>query len=278
MSAIPRGKVIPLSVGRRLVVEFLHHAKKVPSLPLSRECRIPDLIDARVQRSRPFSWLAIFMKAYGLAAQKHPELRRAFLPYPYPRLYEHPHSVASILIEREWQGEQVVIPAKIRAPETTSLEAIDGHLTNYRNQEVWSVPSFRQILRLGRMPKLLRRFAFWSSLNFSGGKRAKRMGTFHLSSLGNYGVEQHHPLTPLTTYFTFGPIQPDGRVNIKIVYDHRVMDGRCVARILVDLEKILNTTVLNELLAAAKFRDTIAHFKDEWHADSDATAGQLLAR
>ena len=29
-----KGKLIPISVGRRLVAEILHHAKKVPSLPL----------------------------------------------------------------------------------------------------------------------------------------------------------------------------------------------------------------------------------------------------
>ena len=68
-----------------------------------------------------------------------------------------------------------------------------------------------------------------TTLNLSGFKRAKRLGTFTISSLGNLGVEQHHPISPLTTYLTFGPISASGEVNVKIIYDHRVMDGRTVA-------------------------------------------------
>lgn len=72
-----------------------------------------------------------------------------------------------------------------------------------------------------------------------------------ISSLGNFGVEQIHPQSPLTTYFTFGPIQPDGRVTLKIIYDHRVMDGRCVCAALVALERKLNTAILDELLSSS---------------------------
>jgi pyruvate/2-oxoglutarate dehydrogenase complex dihydrolipoamide acyltransferase (E2) component len=77
------------------------------------------------------------------------------------------------------------------------------------------------------------------------------MGTFVISSLGNYGVEQMHPLTALTTYFTFGPISPAGEVTLKVIYDHRVMDGRAVARVLVRLEEVLNGAVLDELRGLA---------------------------
>ena len=51
-----------------------------------------------------------------------------------------------------------------------------------------------------------------------------------------------------TNYLTFGPISTAGRVDIKVIYDHRVMDGRTVARVLNDIEETLNTQVLEELL------------------------------
>ncbi len=199
------------------------------------------------------SWTGLFMKAYGLAARRHPVLRRAYIPYPYARLYEHPRSDCTVLIEREWEGEPIVLGAKVISPETTSLTQIDEHLRRFREDNVLSISPFRQVLRLGRQPWPLRRFAFWSSLYLSGYKRAKRFGTFMMSSLGAHGVEQMHPLTPLTTYLTFGPIQPDGRVTIKVIYDHRVMDGRHVARVLVDLEQLLNTTLADEV------REPVAH-------------------
>jgi len=248
MSSHVKGKVIPLSPARRLVHELMHHAKKVPSLPLSRTFLIPDLVDLRTSISNPPSWFAVFMKAYGIVAQQIPELRHAFLPYPYARLYEHPTTTCTVLVEREFQGEPIVLAAKIRAPENSSLLAIDQHLRSFREKPLAEISEFRQLLRLGRVPGFCRRFVFWSSLYWSGAKRAKRLGTCMMSSLGALGVEQEHPLTPLSTYFTFGPVRTDGEVTAKIIYDHRVMDGRTIARALVALEEVLKTAVYRELM------------------------------
>lgn len=246
MSQPRKGIRVPISPARAMVGELLHHAVQVPSLPLSREAKIADLVAERNRASDSPSWIAVFMRAYGLVSRRHPELRRALIRWPWPHFYEHPESECAILIEREWRGEAVVLGAKIRSPENMSIAEIDKNLRRFRHAPVESIGYFRQILRLGRLPWPLRRFTFWQSLHLSGFKRAKRFGTFMISSLGNFGVEQHHPLTPLTTYFTFGPIR-DGRVNLKIIYDHRVLDGRSVARALADLESILNEDLLVEL-------------------------------
>jgi hypothetical protein len=55
-------------------------------------------------------------------------------------------------------------------------------------------------------------------------------------------------MSPLTTTVTFGPIDAFGAVTVKIIYDHRVLDGAYVARRLLDLEAALHGPVLNELL------------------------------
>jgi hypothetical protein len=248
----PRGKVIPMHVGRRLVAELMHHARKVPSLPLAKTCRLEAVVAARAQASPSPSWTAIFMKAYGLVSQEIPELRRAWIPFPFPRIYEHPISECGVLMEREVQGEPVVLGVKIRGPETRALAEIDEHLRTFREAPVEKVSAFRQLLRLARLPWPLRRWFLWRVLSLSGYRRARRMGTFIISSLGNYGVEQMHPLTALTTYFTFGPISPAGEVTLKVIYDHRVMDGRAVARVLVRLEEVLNGAVLDELRGLAR--------------------------
>jgi hypothetical protein len=230
-----------------MVLEWMHHARRVPSLPLARELDLGGLPDARRQTPTPLSWVTLFAKAYALVARNHPGLRRALIPWPRPHLYEHPISEAAFLVERHWQGEHVVLGAKVRGPEHLPLSDLDARLRRFRDAAVLEVSAFRQVLRLGRLPGLLRRFILWQSLYLSGYKRAKRLGTFMISSLGNLGVEQYHPLSPLTTYLTFGPIGPNGRVVAKIVYDHRVLDGREVARCLVDLEQVLRTDIVAEL-------------------------------
>ena len=56
-----------------------------------------------------------------------------------------------------------------------------------------------------------------------------------------------HPLSPLTTLLNYGVIDGDGRLAVRIMYDHRVMDGATVARALGRLEEILNSVILEEM-------------------------------
>jgi hypothetical protein len=207
------------------------------------------IVAARRSLAEPPSWVALFTRAYGLTAQRHAELRRAFIRWPWPHLYEHPCSECAVLVERAYEGETIVLGAKIRAPENQTLAGIDAHLRRFKEAPLEEVSPFRQLLRFARLPTLLRRFVFWHALHWSGFKRARHFGTCMVSSLGNLGVEQCHPLTPLTTYLTFGPVSATGAVTVKIIYDHRVMDGRSVARCLNDLEQVMQSQLLRELRA-----------------------------
>ncbi len=57
-----------------------------------------------------------------------------------------------------------------------------------------------------------------------------------------------HPISPLTTTLTYGPIDPATRqVVVKLIYDHRVLDGAYIARRLRDIEETLNGPILDEL-------------------------------
>ena len=103
-------------------------------------------------------------------------------------------------------------------------------------------------LRFSQAPTPIRRLLWWGTLNISGYKRSKRFGTFGLSSYGALGAEQMHPISPLTTTLTYGPIDPaTRRVVVKLIYDHRVLDGAYVARRLRDIEEMLNGPILDEL-------------------------------
>ena len=100
------------------------------------------------------------------------------------------------------------------------------------------------------MPRPIRRFLWWSTLAVSGGKRAKRFGTFGLSSYGSLGAESLHPMSPLTTTLTYGPIDPSGKVCVKLIYDHRVLDGAYVARRLGEIEDALRGEILASCVAS----------------------------
>ena len=93
----------------------------------------------------------------------------------------------------------------------------------------------------------MRRLAWWVGLNVSGRKRAHYFGTFGVSVYAGLGAASLHPLSPLTTTLNYGVIAADGTVDVRLIYDHRVLDGATVARALQDLERALTGEVLTEL-------------------------------
>ena len=118
----------------------------------------------------------------------------------------------------------------------------------YKNETLEKVGFYRMALRFSQAPTPIRRLLWWSTLNISGYKRCKRFGTFGLSSYGALGAEQIHPISPLSTTLTYGPIErATGRVVVKLIYDHRVLDGAYIARRLRDIEETMNGPILAEL-------------------------------
>jgi hypothetical protein len=236
----PFGRSLSLSRPRRIIGDLLHFAQKVPTVPVQRRMNLTPLIAAREMASPRPSWCSIFTKAYAIVAASRPELRRAYLAFPWPHLYEHPVSIASIALERRWREEDAVFFVQVRGAEDHSPEQLDRYLTECKELPVECVPTFRRALRVGLLPQPLRRLVWWIGLNYSGYKRARNLGTFGITVYSGLGAEALHPLSPLTTTLNYGVIAEDGTVDVRIVYDHRVLDGSTVARALGDLEQVLN--------------------------------------
>lgn len=243
----PKGRSIPISGPRRFINDLVYFARRVPSVPVSRTIDVgPLIVPRRAHPAKP-SWATLFMKAYALVCIENPPLRRAMLTWPTNRIYEHPQTNCSLAVERLLEGEEGVFVGLFRAPEAQSLGQIQGSVNQYKDDPLDSIGYFRQALRISRLPRILRRVLWSITLNVSGAKRSKRFGTFGLTTYGSLGAESLHPISPLTTTLTFGPIDTLGVVCVKIIYDHRVLDGAYVARRLLDLETALLGPVLDEL-------------------------------
>jgi hypothetical protein len=246
-SPMYREGAIPLSLPRKWVGDLLHFARKVPSIPVQYAVDLAPLVAARRMPGCGVSWPAIFLKAYGLVCRETPELRRSFLSRPFPRLWQHGESTASVAVSRPFGGEPAVFFVKIREPESRSLQELDEILQHHREAPWDSVGSFRRAVRVSRYPLPIRR-AVWSlGLNWSGRWRAKFFGTFGLSVYSSTGADSPHPISPLTTLLNYGPISPAGSTMVRVVYDHRVMDGLTIANALRRLDEHLHTTVMDEL-------------------------------
>jgi len=243
----PSGRNISLSLPRRFICDLVHFARRVPSVPVERHMDLGAVLAARQTAQPRPSWIVIFAKAYAMVASARPDLRRAYLSFPRPHLYEHPVNVASIAVERRLGDEDAVFFAHLARPEEHSLADLDAQLRRYKEQPIETFGSFRRILLISRLPRLVRRLAWWIALNVWGRKRAHFMGTFGLSAYSSLGAASLHPLSPLTSSLNYGVIDSNGMVDVRIIYDHRVLDGAQVARALHDLERVLNCEILSEL-------------------------------
>ena len=65
-----RGKFIPLSLPRRTVIDLLHFASAIPTVPVQRLMSLQSVVSARAACSDRPRWTAIFVKAYALAARE----------------------------------------------------------------------------------------------------------------------------------------------------------------------------------------------------------------
>lgn len=245
-----RGLVVPLSRPRRLICDLLHFASGVPTVPVQRRMNLAPVIAARGLLVERPPWTAIFAKALALVAAEMPELRRAYCKFPRPHLYEYPTSVSAITLERDYCGEKAVFTVRIKDPARKSLSELATIIRERSTAPVEDVKDFRRSLAVSALPRPLRRLIWWVGLNV-GRQRANYFGTFGISVYSALGAESLHPLTPLTTTLNYGVFASDGGLDVRLIYDHRVTDGATIARALARLERVLNTSVRDELTATS---------------------------
>jgi hypothetical protein len=225
----------------------MHFALKVPTVPVQRRMRLGEVVAARARivGRRP-GWPAIFIKAYSLVSAEMPALRRAYVALPWPHLCESPTGLVSVAFEREYRGEPGVFFGRIRNADEKSLAEVHNRIRGYTERPLDKIGGFKKIIRFTRLPRPFRRLAIWVGLN-TARFRFKTFGTFGLSVYSALGAESLHPLAPVTTTLNYGVIGRSGRVDVRIIYDHRVLDGATVARALARLEEVLHGPILDEL-------------------------------
>lgn len=241
-----RGKPLRLSRPRRLIADLMHFAAGVPTVPVQRRMNLAAVAAARDGNPDRPPWAAVFVKGFALVAAEFPEFRRAYCKFPRPHLYEYPASVASVAVERDYRGERAVLFLPVKDPAGRPLAEIGKAIRTAATVPVKEVKPFRRALRVAGLPRFLRRLVWWLGLNL-GRQRANYFGTFGVSAYPALGAESLHPLSPLTATLTYGLVRPDGAADVRLVYDHRVLDGATVARALVRLEEVFNTVIRAEL-------------------------------
>ncbi|HEX3314571.1 MAG TPA: hypothetical protein VHR72_06735 [Gemmataceae bacterium] len=233
------GRRIGLSPARRFIVDLMSASDRVPTIPMERRMNLAKLAQMRNRGPVRFGWCALFVQAYARVAARTPELRRVFLPWPWPHLYEHPKVIANIAVERQYGGEPVVLFGILHSPEQGPLTRTQAYVDHLKNDPVPEVRPFRRALRFARLPWPLRRILWRGVLDVSGEQRAKTLGNFGISAVAATGASQLWIRSPLTTTLYYGPFDSSHSLDVRLVFDHRVIDGAFAGRVLAELEAAL---------------------------------------
>lgn len=232
---------------RAVVGDVLYFARAIPTYTHSRECDLSSVRDARAAASTKIAWPILFLRAFALVAEKSPVLRQALIPWPWRHIYQHPESVGTLPVHRHHEEEEWLLFAPFRSPESRTLADLQERLVAVTTQPVDRV--MRTQYRCTFVPLLLRRLFIWSWIQWGGAKRARRVGTFGVTTISGRGAVIDQPPGIMTATLTYGPVADEGKARVILTYDHRLMDGWYVADILRQIEETLNTVIADELRA-----------------------------
>lgn len=248
MRSKSRYRSVPLH--RRWINDIAYFGKKSHVIGCSWRINLAPAQQARAAHAPLVGWSAMWVKALALASQRHPELRTAYLPFPWARLYEHPDCVCTVTVERTWQGFAAVFFEQIPRPETRSLSDLDHLLRRLKQEPVETFGAFRRMIRFARPPVLIRRLLWSFALYWFGPLRAKYFGTCALNPFPT-GGSVTQSMTPISFLLYYGLVGPNGDTPVQIFFDHRVMDGIDAYRLLRNIEATLNREITAELKQAA---------------------------
>lgn len=110
------------------------------------------------------------------------------------------------------------------------MPLLEAQFRYFKEMPLEQVEEFNLGMFVSRLWRPIRRSLWWYALNVSGDVRGRVFGTFGVSVYSGLGAESLHPLSPTTCTLNFGTIAPDGQVDLRLIYDHRVLDGSTVAR------------------------------------------------
>ena len=253
---------------RRLVGDVVRLSARVPVFPVDRVMDLAAVEGLRRRVAPRIGWAAVFVKAYALVARERPALRswyvpwRLLVPWRRPSWATSPESVASLALSRprvsDGRGaspdDLALDPeslwwARIRSPDERPLPEIQAEIVHHATAPVEEV--FRRQLELAMLPGPLRRLVLRWNAHAPSLKRARRVGTFSVSSLAGEGCANRHHPTFLTTSLSWTPLDERGRMTVTLLADHRLLDGVPVARALAALEETLGGPIAEELAALA---------------------------
>lgn len=249
-----KGKIIPLTNGRRLVDDVIRIARSQPIASFYRDMDLSCLDSLRKQIKPKLSWNAILMKAYALVSREVPELRQFYRKFPWPHLYQIENTVAQLTIGRQAGAEPRLYFARFCDPDQLGLHQIQEKIDYFQTSPIAEIKQFRHQDRFAALPGPLRRFLWWTLMEAWPTQRGSYMGTFGMTLSCFNQTFATSLLSPNTTSLGVDPTPRNGISRVILTFDHRVLDGKPVIDIISKLYSKLVGPIRQEMESLAEAR------------------------
>lgn len=240
------GKKISLTSPQRYLCDLLHLAQSIPAVPIQRTIDLCEVEKHWQQSALRVSWQVIFLKAFAHLQSELAPLRRFYQPRLRPHLYECSQCVMSVPFERELNNERQTFLAQVPDAHQLSLNELQTMIQHWQSAPLEKLSAVRKLLKYGKAPAVIRRWLWNWRLNWSGSKRVQHLGTAGISTSAGSMWGCYHPLSAWMPTLQYGAVV-NGKVEMTLIYDHRVFDGGTAARAMAKLQQILSEKIVVEL-------------------------------
>lgn len=234
---------------------------------LSREVRqywnLPGYIDIDMEaveavrheasaRGQRLTYTAFVVKAIAEAvvtcAKATPELNAALIRTPLQRIVYFRSVDVGLAVEAEHEGKSLFFTPVLRSPDHRSLPEIASEIATAQRSDPADRTGLGKDLWVVRLPSVLRRIVL-----ALGANRAKLLkqyrGTVFLSNVGHLGMGMYvtgnrnleFAMGPveLVPWVMDGEVKPRRRMRLTVVFDHRTLHAAPVARLLMEIRRLL---------------------------------------
>jgi hypothetical protein len=240
-------EVVRASLAQRFWADLLGSARYMPRSAVRRRLDLGAVETARAQASPAVRWPALFLKALAFTSSAWPALRRSWLSFPRARISEHAAVVISAPVPYPDGDEETPLLATFAQPEKDSVANLEAGLRGLAAQPPERVAAFRRELRLAVLPGVLRRLLLWWLVHVSGRQRTRWLGTGCIWEGAVLGSETLLPPALPVPVLSWGPLQADGSMEVRLSFDPRLLSDTVAGRVLADLEENVCCKLLVEL-------------------------------
>lgn len=233
---------------RRHTLYFLREIRAIAPVFLDTDVDMSAVLRHR-SAGRRYSLVTYVLYAAARVLAAHPQANAAISRRGLPRVARY-HSVnGKFTLDKTLNGERIVLAAVLPDLHESTLEEIQRQVAHYRDGDPATMPEFRAARLLHRLPWPIGGLLFRLGVRPLN-RRATRLGTFAVTSLGHRPVDGFYSVGGTTLTLGLGriadrPVVRDQQVTIAplmrltLTFDHRVIDGAEAADVLTDLKDAL---------------------------------------